>query len=345
MKSRKNHSMPMIKSSIFEPYVRLCESVTSPHVVTVALQNAGLSRATFDSPPVFLPYRLQAAFAENLARATGEHHFGALLSSQVPYESLGPYAQYVLAAENLGGAIERGIEVLPSIISGVTIDCSSSSDIVELKFNTRLGNLMGHKHIEEGFITTLINFVRLYTSADWVPDAVGLINNHNGCDDEVEQIFGTSVTRMANISGIKFCNSILKNTIVNENLKTKFVVRQDIELFDQNKVGYYTEVVRNCILAAMRSGDLSLEVVSSMLGIGPRTLQRMLMSESESFQSCLDAVRSQRATQLLVQTSLSINSIAKHLGFAEPNSFRRAFRNWHNMSAQQYRMAYGETRP
>lgn len=331
----------MIKSSIFEPYVRLCESVTSAKVVTVALQDAGLSRATFDPPPVFLPYRLQATFAENLARATGERHFGALLSDHVPYEALGQYAQYVLAAENLGGAIKRGIDVLPCIMRGVTIDCSSNSDTVELKFDTHLGNVIGHNQIEEGFIISLIKLVRLYTKSDWVPDAVGLMNNHNGRHDEAEQIYQTKVTSTGDISGIQFSKSLLKNTILDKNLKSEFIVKGDLEGLDPGNCGYYTDTVRSCIMVAIRSGDISLDAVSNMLGIGPRTLQRMLMSESESYQTCLDMVRRERAIQLLTETSLSIDSIAQHLGFAEPNSFRRAFRKWHNMSAQQYRKAYG----
>ncbi len=76
-----------------------------------------------------------------------------------------------------------------------------------------------------------------------------------------------------------------------------------------------------------------------MLGTGTRTLQRKLMSEIESYQTCLDYVRRERATQLLLQTDLTVDNIAKHLGFVEPNSFRRAFHRWHDMSAQQYRNA------
>jgi AraC-like DNA-binding protein len=333
----------MISTSVFEAYAQLCESVYTAKAVTEALENAGLGRSAFEPPPMFVPYRLQAQFAENLARATGERHFAALVSRAVPYEALGPYAQYVLAAENLEGAITRGIEALPTIITGVTIDCSSNSDIVELKLNTRLGGVIGRNHVEEGFTQTLINLVRLYTKPDWVPNAVGLIDCVNGHHGNLEQIFETNIYRSENSSSIIFSSAILEEKIKHKKFKDNFFVKEDVFVPDLNGCEKWTDIVSACINAAIRNGNISLDVVSEMIGIGPRTLQRLLMSESESFQSCLDTVRRQRATQLLVQTSLSIDSIAQHLGFAEPNSFRRAFRTWFSMSPKQYRKAFAET--
>ena len=341
--SGKNHVTPMISTSNFEPYVKLCESITTANAVTNALQEAGLGRSTFEPPPLFVPYRLQAAFAESLARTTGERHFGALLSRAVPYEALGPYAQYVLAAENLGHAITRGIEALPAIMHGVTIDCSSDSDIVELKFDTHLGGVVGRNHIEEGFVHAVVNLVRLYTKSDWVPDAIGLLDNGNGHHDQLEKVFETKIVGRENGSSIIFPSAILEEKIKHEKFKNDFMIKQDLLASGINEHKKWTDIVCNCINAAIRNGNVSLDIVSEMIGIGPRTLQRLLMSESESFQSCLDTVRRQRAIQLLVQTSLSIDSIAEHLGFAEPNSFRRAFRKWFDMSPQQYRKAFAET--
>jgi AraC-like DNA-binding protein len=333
----------MISTSVFEAYAQLCESVYTAKAVTKALEDVGLGRSNFELPPVFVPYRLQAQFAENLARATGERNFAALVSSAVPYEALGPYAQYVLTAENLGGAITKCIEALPSILTGVTIDYSSNSDIVELKINTHLGGVVGRSHIEEGFIQTVINLVRLYTKPDWVPKSIGLIDCVNGHHDGLEQFFETAIIGGENCSNIIFSSAILEEKIKHEKIKNSFVTKEDCFVFDLNRNKKWADIVCACINAAIRNGNISLDVVSEMIGIGPRTLQRMLISESESYQSCLDTVRRQRATQLLVQTSLSIDSIAQHLGFAEPNSFRRAFRTWFSMSPKQYRKAFAET--
>jgi AraC-like DNA-binding protein len=183
----------------------------------------------------------------------------------------------------------------------------------------------------------------LYTKPDWVPNAVGLIDCVNGHHGNLEQIFETNIYRSEDCSSIIFSSAVLEEKIKHEKFKNNFFVKEDVFVPDLNGCEKWTDIVSACINAAIRNGNISLDVVSEMIGIGPRTLQRLLMSESESFQSCLDTVRRQRATQLLVQTSLSIDSIAQHLGFAEPNSFRRAFRTWFSMSPKQYRKAFAET--
>ncbi len=58
-----------------------------------------------DGPPVFIPYTLQAAFAESVSRQIGEPHIGPLLTGQYGYPGLGVYAKYVLGAARLDAAL------------------------------------------------------------------------------------------------------------------------------------------------------------------------------------------------------------------------------------------------
>jgi AraC-like DNA-binding protein len=85
----------------------------------------------------------------------------------------------------------------------------------------------------------------------------------------------------------------------------------------------------------------SVETVAVRLDTSPRTLQRRLGAARTSFQDQLDGVRQVAARRLLETTELAPVDIAFLLGFAEPNSFARAFRSWERTTPLRWRAAHG----
>ena len=72
-----------------------------------------------------------------------------------------------------------------------------------------------------------------------------------------------------------------------------------------------------------------------------RTLQRRLGDEGTTYQRLLNEVRKDSARRLLVETELDAGEIAFLLGFAELNSFTRAFQNWEGMTPKRWRLSDG----
>lgn len=87
----------------------------------------------------------------------------------------------------------------------------------------------------------------------------------------------------------------------------------------------------------------SIAAVASRLGASGRTLQRRLAACDTSFQQQLDAVRRTTAGRLLANTEFDAVAIALLLGFAEPNSFSRAFRAWEHTTPARWRAAQAAT--
>ncbi len=71
--------------------------------------------------------------------------------------------------------------------------------------------------------------------------------------------------------------------------------------------------------------------------MSPRTLQRNLDQASVSFSELLTRLESDRARALLSDPNLRIREISKSLGYRDPSSFSRAFRNWTGISPRNYR--------
>ena len=83
----------------------------------------------------------------------------------------------------------------------------------------------------------------------------------------------------------------------------------------------------------------SVDTVAQRLATSPRTLQRRLGEARTTFQHELEGVRRVAARRLLEHTELREIDIAFLLGFAEPNSFARAFRTWERTTPLRWRAA------
>ena len=81
----------------------------------------------------------------------------------------------------------------------------------------------------------------------------------------------------------------------------------------------------------------TLEQVANQLHLSPRTMHRSLEKEQTSYSKILADVRYLLAKSMLANNNRAIAEIGRQLGYVEPASFRKAFKNWSKMSPKQYR--------
>jgi len=80
-----------------------------------------------------------------------------------------------------------------------------------------------------------------------------------------------------------------------------------------------------------------LEHLAQRLGLHPRTLQRRLRDEGESFGELQGRVRYRLALRDLAESPLDLESISERLGFSDRRSFTRAFTRWAGVSPSEFR--------
>ena len=68
-----------------------------------------------------------------------------------------------------------------------------------------------------------------------------------------------------------------------------------------------------------------------------RTLQRKLHEEGLAYKDVLNELRLELALHYLKNSQLSLDNIASKLGYAEPRSFYRSFKQWTGHTAGSYR--------
>ena len=105
---------------------------------------------------------------------------------------------------------------------------------------------------------------------------------------------------------------------------------------------------RHGLSARVRSELLSapgkmpgLDAVAASLHLHPRTLRRRLAEEGTSFRALTNDVRSTLAVELLSQVGLTVEQVARRLGYAETAAFNHAFARWFGLAPNEFRRKQG----
>ncbi len=85
----------------------------------------------------------------------------------------------------------------------------------------------------------------------------------------------------------------------------------------------------------LAAGDLSKDKLATSMNISSRTLQRRLEQANTSYQEALSHIRFELAKQLL-RDKVDSQSICTQLGFSEPRSFFRRFKQWSGMTTREF---------
>jgi AraC-like DNA-binding protein len=84
-----------------------------------------------------------------------------------------------------------------------------------------------------------------------------------------------------------------------------------------------------------------LDAVAASLHTHPRTLRRRLAGEGTSFRALTNDVRATLAAELLSQVGLTVEQVARRLGYAETAAFNHAFSRWYGLAPNEYRRRQG----
>lgn len=129
----------------------------------------------------------------------------------------------------------------------------------------------------------------------------------------------------------------------NEELLEILTPALDRSLDEQQRSRSITETVRWIMKRSLTGGRPDVQATASELGMSDRTLQRRLTDEGTSFKHLLTQARHEQARGYLADPSLDIKEVAFLIGYADQNSFYRAFRLWEGDTPSNWRSEHLST--
>ena len=177
------------------------------------------------------------------------------------------------------------------------------------------------------FFAFLIKMARTQTSAPFIAQKLTLTTNHKNCD-MLSKFMGCDIER-GSTNSIHVHKSESLIPFVGADNVMWMEAEGELQRRSSGSVNSpLYEEVQTILMHTLSVGNGTVDPVIERLGISKRTLQRRLKKDGLSFRQILDDTRFRLANDFLRQGRISKTEIAYRLGYRDPNSFYRVYKEW-----------------
>ena len=303
------------------------------------LAAAGIPRFALEEPSFRIRVDQELAFIR-----------GALAQLAVPEAGLLIGQRYTLAlfgvlglAASCAPTMRELFRMVPSFPElswgaiGLSVWRATDTDFVAFHPNAEVGDLAAF-FVERDTAATLALF-RQNLGADTAPTKVRFAHAGPADTRVYEKFFGCRVQFGDGANEIHFPRKLWNLAPPQANpMAYRFYANQCRRLGEVLRDPLsYADVVRGRLRSA--TPIPALEEVVASLHLTRRTLQRRLDEEGTNFSRLLAEVRLERAQELMRRSGLSLEQMARELGFSDSSALSRAFKGWTGLAPRGYKRA------
>lgn len=277
---------------------------------------------------VRLPYEKIDRIRSNAVRLSGDEAFGIRSASVYSSSQLGALGYAWQASLTLRKActrLERFIRVLNNS-AVVEISDTDGCMVVTLQLNLPSESLTAR---DDSALATITRMCRLVCGENFRLQAVNFKHaaprdlkpyfEYFGCPLSFDQ------TENQLLIPSEFADEVLVGANSELALLNDQVVTRRLALMDRNDI---VARVQSALIEQLPNGNISDDSVANALHMSVRTMHRKLAEVNQNFRTLLVEMRRELAEHYILDNSLTLTEISLLLGFSEPSSFSRAFKNW-----------------
>ncbi len=309
------------------------------HGVSVAavLRKAGLPGDLFEQTRVLVSTEELFALWHSIEVVSSDPLIGIKLGVETKTERFHPMAIAALSTQNLVTATEH-LARYKKLTAPEEILSKLGKQEFSIAFRWLLAVEAEPQVLTDYCFSWTISLARHGTGTQLNPLRVEYVQQRSNLRT-LERSFGCKVNSGAARNTIIFRASDATAPFVTCNVELLDLLAPQFEeqLREHKEEDSFVALVRRAIQDRLTGQRPSIEVISHALHMSPRTLQRHLQETGSSFQRVLDEARHSMARYYLSNSVLELNEAAYLLGFENPNSFGRAFRNWEGMPPSDWR--------
>ena len=260
-----------------------------------------------------------------IAAKSKDYEFAILAGSKMAVAPPIPFNFIKNYAPDLWSVFQRA-PYYAKYLSVSVIQYHETSDSVSL---STAGHQTEHGTLLQivSFFAFLIKMARTQTSAPFIAQKLTLTTNHKNCD-MLSKFMGCDIER-GSTNSIHVHKSESLIPFVGADNVMWMEAEGEIQRRSSGRVNSALyEEVQNILMETLSVVNGTVDPVIERLGISKRTLQRRLKKDGLSFRQILDDTRFRLANDFLRQGKISKTEIAYRLGYRDPNSFYRVYKEW-----------------
>ncbi|MDF1822774.1 MAG: AraC family transcriptional regulator [Alcanivoracaceae bacterium] len=280
----------------------------------------------------------------DLIVSSGDPLFGWHVGQQLPPGAYGVLGHIALGCSNLREALVLALKVQELVGNMGWVSMEEEAQGVRVVHHLTHENPVLRNHITQSFMALVVRMVRIATGDEqaaplWVSFESAAPAAH--VVTELETFTGCTLHWERGQNALMAPWSLLDLPIYQmdpgmiEDLERKAVALLQSIKQEQG----FADRVRQQLYAVLRRGVPRRAQVAKALGVAERTLDRRLNEENTSWQTLLDQVRAEKATEYLADQGTTVADVAGKLGFSDVRAFQRRFRIWTGMTPSAYRSA------
>jgi len=212
----------------------------------------------------------------------------------------------------------------------ITLDQHSpvGPDCATLRFEARLDDHLGQRQLIDSCLATAFRIGQAITGAEFGVEAVSLPHTPLAPAQLYRDYFHAPVHFEQPYAGLHARRHLLGAPLKHAQPAIYQRARTDLAQRFSARDDQLADRVRHALVASMGAGHGTKSDIASLLGLHPRTLQRRLARDGETFEAIREDLYRTTAHRYLRQTHIPLAQIAAVMGFSEHASFTRTCRRW-----------------
>ncbi|MBO9712854.1 AraC family transcriptional regulator [Sphingomonas sp.] len=332
--------MTWARAATLRTYVELARNVgLDPYRM---LAKVGIDASQLADPESRISAKALAQLLEDSAVTAKCPEFGVLLAEGRSFASLGPLTLLLEHQRTLRDAIETFIRY-QGILGGTllaSLEEHQDSAIMRIQILSQLS--YPPRQSMEYVVANCARALRSLGGEAWTPESVHLMHRTPVDPAPYRRVLGTRVEFESGFNGLVYTREALARVNPNADPGMADYARDYVETFLQDvEAPSVVERVRRALYMLLSSGRGTIDQVALHLGVGPRTLQRLLGTEGEKFSTVLNCVRRELVVRHLNNPAQPLGTIAELMGYSNLSSFTRWFTGEFGVSPGAWRNGAG----
>ncbi|WP_171060751.1 AraC family transcriptional regulator [Poseidonocella sp. HB161398] len=301
------------------------------------LQRHGIDSRVLQDRYAPVPLPAYLGLFEDAAAHLGDPDLGLRLGAQVRPGSFGPMGLRAAQCATIRRGLDSLVRFSAALQSGTLVSLEEAEGDLCLRYMITAPQVAPARQDSEFTLAGICSLIRKGFDLRWRPLEVHFSHPAPAAQGEVERWFDAPVlfSRPANMLVLDGREAARQRREEDPDM---------LELIDRHLAGLLGEAhrdlsvheqVRALIALNLGARPIDLDMMAGLLRTSRRSLQRQLAAEGATLSGLLQAVRQERAEQLLGDGRTRVETVAEALGYADGTAFWRAYRRWTGRSPSQ----------
>ncbi|UPJ79779.1 AraC family transcriptional regulator [Bradyrhizobium sp. 183] len=301
------------------------------------LRRHRLQSVALDDPYNLVSLKHYVAFFEDAAKVLRQPLLGIRLGAAIKPEDLGPIGVLFTMMQTLREAIERFSQFFPALQSSTRLGLKVEGQVTWFEYEIENATIWPRRQDAEFTLALLCALARSRLGRAWSPEEVHFEHSPLSGRRDTTRFFGAVVRFEQPINRMLIRAEDLDLPFASANPAAIGIIEQHVlDLIGDVLPRTFEESVANAITRCMKQGSVTLELVAARVGVGPRTLQRIMARQGKTFRQAVNAQRLNVAEIMLRNERISLGAVAGSLGYADVASMSRAFKAWTGESPRAF---------